>query len=77
MKDLYEVEIRVDTVFGIYEVSITGEDLIALKSCILPIVKQHNRAKGYKTDFAYITTDISKNGEYIDHDEDEFDLTVI
>ena len=71
----YEIDINIEPIDE--DVTITGDDLTALKSCILPIAKQICKHKGYKSDFAYITTTISFNGEYYDHDEDEFDLTEI
>lgn len=75
MSYIYEIDISTSEVEE--DVTITGYDLLALKGCILPIVKSICETKKYKGDSVYLTTNISENGEYFDHDEDEIILSEI
>ena len=78
VKNIYEIDIRADIAEkGSFDVTISGDDLTALEACILPVVNQICKSKGYKGESAYITIDISLNGEYYDHEEDEFEWVLI
>ena len=75
MKDMYEIDIAIEPIAE--DVLITGNNLLALKGCILPVVKSICETIEYKGDSVYLITNISKDGEYFDHDEDEIILSEI
>lgn len=71
----YEIDISIEQYNE--DVTISGSDLWVLQGCILPIVKSICERKGYKGESVYLTTNISENGEYFDHDEEEIILSEI